>query len=56
MDELRRLGVLSWHLHTGDDMQQDPQLAAIRKARGYSYQVICSRFTDLLHQARRDSP
>jgi hypothetical protein len=39
VDDLRRLGVLSWHLRC-DDLENDPQLAAIRKARGYSYQVL----------------
>lgn len=38
--DLRRLGVLSWHLNSGDGLEDDPQLAAIRKARGYSYQVF----------------
>jgi hypothetical protein len=37
--DLRRLGVLSWHLNSSDGLEDDPQLAAIRKARGYSYQV-----------------
>lgn len=42
VEELRRLGVLSWHFDS-DDFQSDPKLAAIRAARGYSYQVPVGR-------------
>jgi hypothetical protein len=47
--DLRRLGVLSWHLNSGDGLEDDPQLAAIRKARGYSYQVLANAS---MHQSR----
>jgi 1,2-dihydroxy-3-keto-5-methylthiopentene dioxygenase len=39
VEQLRRLGVLSWHLNTAD-LEADPKLAAIRAVRGYSYQDI----------------
>lgn len=39
VEELRQLGVLSWHFDS-DDFQNDPKLAAIRAARGYSYQDV----------------
>lgn len=38
MAKLRELGVLSWKLDA-DKYENDPKLEAIRKARGYSYQV-----------------
>lgn len=36
--KLRELGVLSWHLDA-DNHKTDPKLAAIRKVRGYTYEV-----------------
>ena len=44
LEKLRDLGVLYWKLDA-DNHVTDPKLAAIRKARGYSYQVkllLCS--------------
>ena len=44
LEKLRDLGVLYWKLDA-DNHETDPKLAAIRKARGYSYQVkfsLCS--------------
>lgn len=38
MEKLRDLGVLYWSLDA-DNYEKDPRLAAIRKERGYSYQV-----------------
>ena len=38
LEKLRDLGVLYWKLDA-DNHETDPKLAAIRKARGYSYQV-----------------
>jgi hypothetical protein len=53
VDELRRLGVLSWQLNSGN-LENDPQLAAIRKARGYSYQVpACADACPVLVAAER---
>jgi hypothetical protein len=38
LQTLRALGVLSWKLDA-DKWENDPQLEAIRKVRGYSYTV-----------------
>lgn len=43
IEQLRALGVLSWHLNT-TDLESDPKLAAIRAARGYSYHVRAAWF------------
>ncbi len=43
IEQLRALGVLSWHLDT-TDLEADPKLAAIRAARGYSYHVRAACF------------
>ena len=40
LKKLRDLGVLYWKLDA-DAHETDPKLAAIRKERGYSYQVGC---------------
>lgn len=40
--QLRKLGVLSWRLDA-DAHRTDPKLSAIREARGYSYEVWCTR-------------
>lgn len=36
--KLRQLGVISWRLDA-DNYKTDPKLAAIRKVRGYTYEV-----------------
>lgn len=41
LERLRDLGVLYWKLDA-DNHKTDPKLAAIRKVRGYSYQVYPS--------------
>ena len=48
MEKLRDLGVLYWRLDA-DNYEKDPRLAAIRKERGYSYQVD-SRLSDMKMQ------
>eukprot|EP01026_Neomeris_dumetosa_P065585 TRINITY_DN6299_c1_g1_i1.p1 TRINITY_DN6299_c1_g1~~TRINITY_DN6299_c1_g1_i1.p1 ORF type:complete len:200 (+),score=22.24 TRINITY_DN6299_c1_g1_i1:68-667(+) len=45
--ELRQLGVLSWKLEA-DKYENDPELEAIRKVRGYSYQDVITVSPDKL--------
>lgn len=47
LEELRKLGVLAWHLDA-DKHETDPMLAAIRKVRNYSYTEIITISKDKL--------
>lgn len=42
--ELGAVGILAWQLD-GDAYPADPQLAAIRRVRGYSYEVRAAALT-----------